>query len=232
MQKVLICGDIHGDWGHLNRLINKQKPDLVMQCGDFGWWPKLERTSSVLYHLKPWKNKGIKSPVPVLWCDGNHEDHWDLERQCIDMEGEEGVELYDNVHYMPRGTTFKLDDGRIVLFIGGADSIDKGSRTLGIDWFPDELINNKEFERAMSHDHIDIVISHTAPSEWVPNVCKGDKVNDPCRIALSEVLKKYKPEVWAHGHWHTEAKGTFGKTKWYALDYPGHTGRWWRWLDK
>ena len=38
--KTLIVGDIHGDWGKLNALMQKKQPDIVLQCGDFGWWPQ------------------------------------------------------------------------------------------------------------------------------------------------------------------------------------------------
>jgi len=41
MSKILITGDIHNDFGELNELINKKRPDLVICCGDFGYWPKL-----------------------------------------------------------------------------------------------------------------------------------------------------------------------------------------------
>ena len=37
--KVLVVGDIHGDWGKLNSLLTVKRPDIVLQCGDFGWWP-------------------------------------------------------------------------------------------------------------------------------------------------------------------------------------------------
>jgi predicted phosphodiesterase len=38
--KILITGDVHAQFGILNNLINKEKPELVICCGDFGFWPK------------------------------------------------------------------------------------------------------------------------------------------------------------------------------------------------
>lgn len=38
--KVMACGDTHGNWGKLNQLIANKKPDIILQTGDFGWWPK------------------------------------------------------------------------------------------------------------------------------------------------------------------------------------------------
>jgi len=44
---------------------------------------------------------------------------------------------------MPRGSTFTLPDGSVVMFFGGANSIDQEYRTFGIDWFPEEAITRE-----------------------------------------------------------------------------------------
>lgn len=38
MEKILIVGDIHGDWGKMNALMQQKQPDIAIQCGDFGHW--------------------------------------------------------------------------------------------------------------------------------------------------------------------------------------------------
>jgi len=227
-QNVLICGDLHGNWSSLNQLMQKKLPDIILCCGDFGWWPKLEVSRSVVYSRKSWKCKGLKIPenTKVYFCDGNHEDHWDLEKcrgDSFDI-----TELYDRCYYCPRGSSLVLPDGRRVLFLGGADSIDKRMRTLGIDWYPEEVINYADVERCMSLETpIDIVISHTVPLEWVPDKSREDKTSDPSRKALSIILEKFSPPLWFSGHWHRYAEGTYKDTRWKSLDYPGHQGRWW-----
>ena len=77
IMKTLIVGDIHGDWGKLNSLLAKKKPNIVLQCGDFGWWPKMEVTKPVLYgRQKIWILHGVKPcGAEIYWCDGNHEEH-------------------------------------------------------------------------------------------------------------------------------------------------------------
>ena len=70
MKKAIVTGDIHNEFGRLNELINKKRPELVMCCGDFGFWPKV-----------PWGPplSNIRTQgAEILWCDGNHEDHWSL----------------------------------------------------------------------------------------------------------------------------------------------------------
>ena len=224
--KILVIGDLHGDWGKLNALLVKKQPDIVLQCGDFGWWPKMEVQKSVRYGRKEtWILKGIKSPgARIYWCDGNHEEHPVL---CQD-----GLihEMYENVFFCSRGSSLTLPDGRIVLFIGGADSIDKGLRTPGHDWFSEENIRWNEFEMAMGLDRVDIVISHTCPISFDIHGTMG-KGHDSNRIALEQILEKYEPDLWFFGHWHKHQTGTHNNTKWCCLDYPGHSGKWWTWLE-
>ena len=71
-QRILVVGDVHGEFGKLNALINVKKPDLILQCGDFGYWPKWS-----LRHVTPIDK--VKTKVAkLLFCDGNHDDHWSL----------------------------------------------------------------------------------------------------------------------------------------------------------
>jgi len=219
--KTLIVGDVHGRFGDLNAFINKQKPELVIACGDFGYWPNFDKDGFGFDFIKPQGSE-------ILWCDGNHEDHWSLRDRKTD-------ELVPNVHYMPRGSTFTLDDGRTILFMGGGDSIDKNARTIGIDWFPQEVIRQKDLDN-LPDIKIDIVISHTCPLELVDTMIQGRyKSVEPSNHALSVVFEKYKPDLWYYGHWHFFKETTLRNTKFTALSclptYAGY-GRWWIELDK
>lgn len=231
--KIIVVGDLHGDWGRLNQLINQKTPSTILQCGDFGWWPKLSIGKPVLYgQQKPWNAKGIKpGQTTIYWCDGNHEDHWDLLNR-VPTNINTSVWLYDRVYYMPRGTILALPDGRTVLFIGGADSIDKDSRMMGVDWFREELITQRNVIDCLNHKlKIDIVISHTCPIEFDVESNTIGKYDDPCRRALSAILEHLKPDLWYFGHWHKAQRGKYQGTYWQCLDYPGHSGQWWDWLQ-
>jgi len=229
MTKVLVVGDIHGDWGRFNALLTTKRPDIVLQTGDFGWWPKMEVSKPVLYgNQKKWLLNGVKpSSADVYFCDGNHEDHEDL------FQLGTIVPMYDHVFHAGRGSILTLPDGRVVLFAGGAESVDKNSRTAGHDWFPEETIKSHDLDKMMSHDRVDIVISHTCPTSFLKHLRKGNiaKVNDPSCKALEYVLDKYKPKQWFFGHWHMQKEGFDKGCKWQCLDYPRHGGMWWRWLD-
>lgn len=225
--KVYAVGDVHGDWSRLNTLINKLGPAIFLVCGDFGYWPFLETIRPVLYgqRQKPWKLKGVKcgEGSHVFWCDGNHEDHWYLRDNPRLIN-------YGNVHYQRRGSIIMLPDGRTVMFMGGADSIDKDFRILGRDWFPEELISQRDLDFALSYPgKIDIIVSHTCPEVFrvLNNKGSDGKQKDPCRFALNQILEKFRPTQWFFGHWHKYQKGVHEGCFWECLDYLGHKGKCW-----
>lgn len=185
----------------------------------------MEVQRPVLYgRQKVWLLHGVKPGESKLyWCDGNHEEH-----PLLKQDGQIH-EMYEGVNFCSRGSTLTLADGRVVLFAGGADSIDKKMRTAGHDWFAEENITNEQFDRLMSHKRIDIVISHTSPDSFEVHGSEG-KIKDINRVALDAVLEKYRPSLWFFGHWHKEQTGKYKDTYWTCLDYPRHGGRWWTWL--
>lgn len=224
---IVVMGDVHREFGALNSWINKKRPSLILQCGDFGYWP----------HWSDKKRNGNSHPVPklhggdLLFCDGNHEDHDSL-RTLRDPE------VYPGVRYMRRGSSIQLLDGRNVLFMGGADSIDKHIRKLGFDWFPQEVLTQEDIYRlpVMS---IDVVISHTCPREFaIPYLGDSEKDSDPSRMVLSYILHRYRPKLWYFGHWHFFGQGVYKSSgpdgwecHWTALDRINGLSRWWIELD-
>jgi len=258
MKDIMVIGDLHGIWRHLNELINKKKPKIILQCGDFGWWPKFHNITQInsgeyeeldgeiigdpwdrvipIRKYKKWDQYGIKSKeTKIYWCDGNHEDHWDL----INKNKEKApLEIMPNVFYMKRGSVLELPDKRKVLFMGGADSVDKHFRTTGIDWFPEEVISQKDMY-ILPDIEIDIVISHTCPLEFHEYILARqrerwgwqERIKDPSAHALSYVLNKYKPKLWYFGHFHSYIKGFFEETEWYALNMVPEN-KWWVYLRR
>src|SRR5665647_2775680 len=101
----------------------------------------------------------------------------------------------------------RLDDGRQVLFIGGAKSIDWRRRVAGWDWFPEEIISPQDVLQ-LPEIHVDIVVSHTCPEEfYVEDLSRQEcSETDPSRQLLSQVLHKYQPSLWYFGHWHEHVR--------------------------
>ena len=207
---ILVVGDIHRRFDYLNSLINKKQPSIVLQVGDFGYWPNLGTRTEL-------KN----GDTIVYFCEGNHEDHESLKSL-------KNNEIEKNVFHMKRGSTIDLPDGRTILFIGGAHSFDWEFRTPGLDWFPElELVTESDLEN-LPDKKIDIVISHTAPEEFYMSFSPKE---DPSRESLSYILKKYKPKLWFFGHFHVYSAGFDSGCKWTALAHIESYFRNWAWLD-
>jgi hypothetical protein len=200
---ILVAGDLHGEFRTLQKALRHLKPDITLQVGDFGYWPYEESYSKFSVN---------GTEFPVYFCDGNHE------RLDLLIKNKEVTEVCRNVFYQPRGSTLTLPDGRTVLFLGGAASIDKEYRTPGFDWFPEEIPSYVD----LPDQEIDIVISHTCPrslhDRMLLEVRSSFNLIDPTGYLLEHVLEKYRPSLWYFGHWHKYAEGTISGTKWVALD--------------
>lgn len=215
--KIIITGDIHGMYDYLNTLMRAEEPDLLIVCGDFGYgFNKVDPTTIKTMHTK------------VLFCDGNHDNHWELRKL-------KNLAISDNVFYQPRGSTLRLPDGRNILFMGGANSIDKDRRVVGVSWWPEEVISQSDFQN-LPEENIDIFITHTCSNELYDNFIQHTlggrytpfKDNDPSYHALSALWEMYKPPQWFFGHFHINQSGTYKGTRWQALSCPLiGSGPWW-----
>lgn len=231
-KEIIVCGDFHSNFHIVNQFLCK-KPGITMilQCGDFGWWPRFHNKSYLSYLGERFvydqfnlKNKHTK----IFWCPGNHEDWEDL------MQYKGPTEVMPNVFYMPRNSVMDLPDGRKVLFMGGGLSIDRKDRDIrsgAFGWFVEETISQKDIEE-LPDEKIDIVISHTAPNEFILKDYHLDYYHDPSRDALSAVLDKYHPKLWYFGHMHYFQTGITDGCKWTCLSDVGGSYRWWIQLRK
>jgi len=219
--KILMVGDLHGIYNVLNDVIIQQEPDLVIQCGDFGYFPMLPEYKDRYFNINTTHTK-------ILFCDGNHDDHWNLRRLKNNV-------IAPNIFYQPRGSTYRLPDGRNILFMGGANSIDQNRRTMGIDWWPEEVISQSDF-RNLPDEDIDILVSHTCSNEIYDESIQYSLLKngfprkdvDPSYTALSRIWEIYQPSQWFFGHFHINMNGTIGPTRWQCLSAPiWGSGMWW-----
>jgi predicted phosphodiesterase len=228
-QDIVVMGDIHGEFGKLNTWVNYKRPSVILQCGDFGYWPR--------YKSKRERKRG-KPLVPKMhntklyWCDGNHEDFWGIQERQTD-------EVFPNVFYMPRGSILTLPDKRKVLFVGGAESDDKDWRVeqeaAGGDkiWFAEERISQNDIS-SLPDISVDVIISHAAPREFSVWGGEHDMIHpDPSRLALSAILHRYKEHrpLWFFGHYHARITGEYQGVKYFGLNMIGCTDWWMRLPD-
>jgi DNA repair exonuclease SbcCD nuclease subunit len=234
--RIMILGDTHGVWHPVNKLINRRKPNMILQCGDFGYFPKLHQNTELnmegCVRRKPWDQFGLKNTKPFYWCDGNHDDHDSL-KVLIDKREPFLMPNFSDVYHCPRGSYLTLPDGRVVLFIGGGHSIDFEYRTQGLDWWKTEVIDQDDVD-ALPDIDVDIIISHTCPRYFFGGMKMEmylGKHTDPSCVALNIAFDKYRPKLWYFGHFHHRRRGTYKYCKWTALANT-HMEGWWDWLPE
>jgi Icc-related predicted phosphoesterase len=205
--KVLIVGDVHGRFSHLNAALAKTQPELCIILGEMGIWPNVNFMDM----------KTIKSDIcPVWFIPGNHEDYYYLNRITSD-------EILPNIFYKPRGSVESIN-GKTCVFLGGGFSIDYKYRTVGWDYFPDdELLTYADIEKIPDDLVVDIVFSHTCPNAFtILSKDRERQFPDSSRVVLDKVLKKYQPVTWYFGHWHVYKEGVYrhksGVTRWTCMN--------------
>jgi len=201
--KVIVIGDTHGKWKILNHILkhHKDEYDLIIQCGDFGFWPTLKNIDNGTYGLGSINTQG----KPLYFIDGNHEHHNHLDTLTDEFGKESPINVYGDIFYIPRGCVFEIN-GKKIMGVGGAYSIDKIYRIENRDWFKQEVPSYEEEHRILSYKgQLDYLISHTIPHRCVEYIedLNGKLVfDDITRNLLDEVVDKYKPEYMFCGHWH------------------------------
>ncbi len=95
---ILVVGDIHCKFERLNYLVQTYHPEIILQCGDLGYWTGLKPEE----RIQP-------EDTRIHWIEGNHEDHVALHKLI-----QSGSDIRPGVIYQPRGSTLTLPDGRTV----------------------------------------------------------------------------------------------------------------------
>lgn len=211
--KIQIVGDVHAEFDWLNSLIARRKPDVLIACGDFGYWPKYNKNGKLTGFMT---DKIKADQTKVFWCDGNHEHFELLKLNTSNIQ--KPFEINKNVFYCPRGAVLSFDEKKF-LFMGGADSIDKNIRIRGYDWFPEEILSYQDYLN-LPDTNIDVVISHTCPDMIKDVILSEDprKNNDPSTSILQMVYEKYLPQKWFFGHWHIHKIFKTEQTEFVALN--------------
>lgn len=191
-EKVLLVGDTHGNIELINMAINianKRGCNKILQLGDFGFFP----------NIYPEFIDSLDSNIPFFFIDGNHDNHFVLPHNANHPVSLSSLGYSsNNFFYIPRGYYEQWGDSYL-LFIGGARSIDKVYRTLGIDYFDNEEISYKDFLECMDYPEVDVIISHTCPYNIEINYIES---NDYSSKVLSELIDIYHPKYLIHGHHH------------------------------
>ena len=218
---MLILGDLHGNYKFVTYLMNSRhlKNESILQVGDFGVGFSGNPDYEVKRLLELDESLGENNCILYV-TRGNHDDP-----QYFD-----GYYMYDNLKLLPDYTVLDIE-GRQVLFVGGAISIDRVLRKV---WNSDEVLYGTskrhywydegfvmDSERLLACKDIDVVITHTAPSFVWPtelnglvhsyikqdNQLYGDLMNERKQLDdMYEYLKMHdnNPSFrWYYGHYHS-----------------------------
>ncbi len=206
---IYITGDTHRDFLRFYEL-NANKDDMVIILGDVGINYFLDEID-IMY------KESLRKIKPKLFCiRGNHEERPENIETYKEIEMFGGKVLieedYPNLIFAKDGETYNID-GKSVLVIGGAYSVDKELRLLyGHKWFKDEQLTIEEMNNILNKvkgKHFDIVLTHTCPYKYEPREVfmpglNQSKVDKSMEHFLDEIEENISYDKWYCGHYHTE----------------------------
>jgi predicted phosphodiesterase len=232
--QVLLCGDVHGEWGllysHIEYAVNNYGVKAVIQCGDFGFYPdNFARYSD------------LRFPVPVFACVGNHEGH-DWLYHHAELNYRSIWPMKHNLFYQPKVSIMRLASLKIG-FIGGALNVDRPQSAhsdpgmLTYNW--SNFITKEDVcsaERLFNKHRPMLIVSHSCPCgigigipslpEYLLSARKfcvghGHTPEDDCGdLALTDLWNRleFKPKIWAFGHMHIQLFKAIDGVKFYCTN--------------
>jgi len=232
--RLFVCGDTHGMTKDTQKLNSENfsqqkeltKEDVLVQLGDFGWvWFPLGQNKEQEYWLD-WLASRNYTLAVVL---GNHENYNIIETLPVEQKWGNEVKVLQrkdgNIYFLKRGAVYEIN-GRKILTIGGAESIDKESRIENISWWEQERLTFDETETCLdeidAHNKtFDYVLTHTCPtkftSEFTDSMAKAK-----CSVSnfLDYVDDTITFKEWHFGHFHRDKAIKRGKYRCHYLHTP------------
>jgi len=205
--KILIAGDTHGDKDNILHLTSKASGngcEKILILGDFGYFPHMANGQSFLDYCE----KMAKThKIEIHWIKGNHDNHEALAAYSGAVKIRPHVIFHQNLHVWKWG---KYN----FCAVGGAYSIDKNHRTIGIDWWIDEQVSMADVYNCEDiKENVDIIVSHDCPMSVNIN-SHLDFKNDPetanNRNKLQAIVDVLKPSKVFHGHYHVMIEDGIG----------------------
>ena len=198
---ILFLGDNHGNWSDLLFKIKTQKISncIIISVGDMGigFSPKQD-----IKNCESLNDVFKKSDINFYGIRGNHDDPSAFKgdsRICLDnFELIEDYSVYEH-------------NSKLIQFVGGAISIDRTGRRVGISYWENEgVVFNRE-----SCQKVDVLVTHTTISKCFPKEFNEmvygwaredayllEDLNDE-RSILDEIFKICNPSLHLYGHFHS-----------------------------
>ena len=207
---VFVTGDCHGDFRKIYAFADKMElgpNDYIMVLGDMGLFWRHDRRDAN-YFINDFE---YEFDFNLYFVDGNHENFKILNSLPEDENGMGYISKH--IRHLKRGCRYEID-GKSILAIGGADSVDQFRRTEGLSWWKEEAITQEDIDK-VEPGYYDYVLSHTCPlSVFEANkihLCTlGNIVDDEEPLfkisnnSLEKLLDKITFNRWCFGHYHVD----------------------------
>ena len=210
---VILTGDTHGEFDRIEQFCEEYETtenDVMVILGDAGinYW--LDEQDEAL------KERLSQLPITLFCIHGNHEERPE------EVSGYELVEWrggfvwiqpeYPNLLFAKDGEIYQFD-GKTVITIGGAYSVDKYYRlAVGAPWFGTEQPDERTKGQVMSALNragwkVDYVFSDTVPLSAIPRhallpTVDQKMVDNSTEEWLEEIAQKLDYQGWFAGHFH------------------------------
>lgn len=205
---VFVTGDKHGDLTEIINFVQKfelNKNDSIIVLGDMGvCWRKDKK--DLKYNVDLWAARG--NGVKLYFIDGNHENFRILNSLPIENNMHK---VADNIYHLLRGQVYEFE-GKKILAMGGADSVDWFLRIKNLDWWEEETISQEDIDRVPA-GHYDYVLTHCCSrnvfeENKVYLITLGridqDKVNHNSEDKLQQLFEKITFNHHYFGHYHID----------------------------
>ena len=209
--KIAKFGDTHGEMemGKMAHHNFKEgtsftKDDMAVVLGDFGlFW---SGSDTEKYWLKWLQEKKYN----IVVVPGNHENYEMIfSLPVVPFMGGEAYQGGKNIFVLKRGGVFNFG-GKIYFAMGGALSVDRGSRRNRISWWEEETPSKAEWDYAFENLEkvgwkVDYVISHDI-HEAGRRVLYGEDSFKKCPVSfgLEAIREKLDYKTWYCGHHHVD----------------------------
>ncbi|MDY1006344.1 metallophosphoesterase [Curtobacterium sp. CFBP9011] len=214
--RIAVSGDWHGRLDLAPAVIDAVAAAgirTLFQLGDLqmlfhGTAQEHERLRQLSAHLEL---RGVQ----LFVVPGNHDGYTAINGLPID---DEGIHRFDpRIGFLPRGWRARAATGMTVAALGGANSIDVGTRGRQLfedslpNWWSEESITATDLA-ALGHDPVDFLLAHDAPASRALGgmLERTDHLWDPAGLKYSKQGQRMfhrgflqvKPRLVVSGHYH------------------------------
>lgn len=207
---IYLTGDLHGDIRdkRIEFFKTLDENSTLIILGDAGiyFYP---------YKIEEWNNLNLKCLTIAI--RGNHDSTFILHNMKEKtLFGAECYQLNDKTFIPKEGEILNINDKKFFVF-GGALSIDKAWRTLGLDYWADEQPSQADFNNAIENlsrvnYNIDYFLAHDVYRDIAKKMFyMNEVINSSTSDMLAELEARIKinggkPYEYFFGHWHRYGK--------------------------